>query len=292
MLWSKSEHNFPYLSILPSLIIILLLGLGPVIYTFVLSLQEYELVQPPARFIGLRNYVSLLVNNPRYIRALLFTLTFALTATALELAAGFFIAVLLADREISETFSSAIRTLLIIPYVVAPVVISYTFKTLIYDPTFGYLNYFVRILGVGSFDIYQGALRAPVAVLVMEIILRTPFITLILYAGISSIDVSIFDASDIDGASWLQRLTQIVIPIIKPIAVVAFVLRFMDALKIFTEIYIVTGGGPGYSTENVSVFTVLQAFTYFHMGYAAASAFIFLAVVVIIVSFFLRTFDY
>lgn len=287
----KNERAFPYYSILPAMAIMLSLGLGPVVYTFVLSLQEYELVNPPARWIGLANYASLLADDPVYLRALAFTVAFALAATVLELAAGFLVAVLLADREISERLSSAIRTLLLLPYVAAPVVISYIFKTLIYDPNFGYLSFALRLLGLGTFDIYQGAVRAPLAVLAMEVILRTPFITLILYAGISSIDASIFDATDIDGASWWQKMGRIVIPIVRPIAVVAFLLRFIDALKIFTEIYVVTAGGPGYATENVSVFAVQQAFTYYHMGYAAAASFVLLAVVVLLVSFFLRALE-
>jgi multiple sugar transport system permease protein len=284
----RSERRFQYLSLAPSVTVILLLGLVPVIYTFVLSLMRYELTLPPARFIGLANYVSLFLNNPRYMHTLAFTLAFATLATCLELIAGFSLAALLSDKEISESLSRIIRTVLLLPYVAAPVVISYIFKTLIYDPTFGYLNYFLRLLGLGTFDIFRGAYRAPIGVLAMEVILRTPFVTLILYAGISSIDVSIFDAADIDGVSWLQKMSKVILPIIQPIAGVAFILRFMDALKLFTEIYVVTAGGPGYVTETISVFTVQQAFAYFHMGYAAASAFVFFVAVMILVSFFLR----
>lgn len=287
-LWSKQERLFPYIAILPAVVLIVLVGLAPSVYTFILSLQEYELINPPAKFVGLANYVDLLLNNPRYLRALAFTIIFALTATTLELIVGFFIAYFLADREVSEGYSSLIRTLLMVPFVVAPVVVSYTFKTLIYDSTFGYLNYFLSFFTEYRFDIFQGSLRAPFAILVMEVILRTPFITIILYAGISSIDTSLFDAAAVDGASWFDRLTKIIIPVIQPIIVVAYVLRFMDALKMFDEIYVVTGGGPGYVTENVSVFIVKQAFEFFHMGYAAAAAFMFLILIVIIVSLFMR----
>ena len=283
-LWSKQENIFPYLAISPAVIIIVLLGFLPSLYTFWLSLQEYELINPPAKFIGLANYVDLLLNNSRYLQALVFTVVFALVATTLELLIGFFIAYLLADKEVSEGYSSLIRTLIMIPYVVAPVVISYTFKTLIYDSSFGYLNYFLTLFNMPNFDIFQGAIRAPIGILVMEVILRTPFITIILYAGISSIDTSILDSAAIDGASWLKKITKIIIPIIQPILVVGFILRFMDALKMFTEIYVITGGGPGYVTENVSVFVIKQAFEFFHMGYAAAAAFIFLLLIVILVS--------
>jgi multiple sugar transport system permease protein len=286
--WSKQERLFPYIAISPVVVLIVLVGLVPTIYTFILSLQEYELIKPPARFIGLANYVDLLFHNLRYLRALAFTIMFALVATTLELIVGFFIAYLLADKEVSERYSSFIRTLIMIPFVVAPVVVSYTFKTLIYDQTFGYLNYFLRLLHLPGFDIFQGTINAPVSILVMEVILRTPFIAIVLYAGISSIDTAILDAAAIDGASWLGRLTKVVIPTIQPIIVVAYVLRFMDALKMFDEIYVVTAGGPGYVTENVSVFTVKQAFEYFHMGYAAASAFVFLILVMIIVSMLMK----
>ena len=179
-----------------------------------------------------------------------------------------------------------------VPYVVAPVVVSYTFKTLIYDQTFGYLGYFLRLFHLPAFDIFQGSMNAPMGILVMEILLRTPFITIILYAGISSIDASILDSAAIDGASWFKKITKIIIPIIQPILVVGFILRFMDALKIFTEIYVITGGGPGYVTESVSVFVIKQAFEFFHMGYAAASSFIFLLLIIILISISLKAFKF
>lgn len=279
----KSDRSFPYVAILPVSLIILLLGLVPAAYTFVLSLQHYDLIQPPARYVGFQNYVTLLTSDGRFLHAIIFTVLFAGTATILELIIGFFVSYLLANKEVSHFFSSLIRTLLLVPYVVAPVVISYTFKTLIYDQTFGYLNYFLGLVGLPGIDMYHGAIAAPVGLLVMEVILRTPFIAIIMYAGISSIDESIFDASSIDGVSWWQRITQIIIPVIRPIIVIGFVLRFMDALKMFDEIYVITRGGPGYVTENISLFASTQAFTYFRMGYAAASAFIFLIVVIILV---------
>lgn len=278
------------MAIFPAVAIVILVGLIPTVHTFILSLQRYELVSPPARFVGLANYFDLLSNNPRYLHALAFTILFALAATALELVIGFVLAYLLADREVSHAYSSLIRTLLLVPFVVAPVAVSYTFKTLIYDQTLGYLSYFLRLLAIPPFNLFEGTVNPTVGVLAMEVILRTPFVTIVLYAGISSIDPSISLAADIDGASSAQKIVRIVIPMVLPVAVVAAVLRFMDALKMFDEIYVLTAGGPGYTTENVSLFTVSQAFSYFHMGYAAAAAFIFLLLVIFLVSFFMRAF--
>ncbi len=286
--YNRDDKTFPYVAILPVALIVLLLGAIPAGYTFLLSLQRYELINPPAAYIGLKNFVTLLTKDPRFMHALVFTICFAFVATSLELVIGFFVAHLLADREVSHLFSSTIRTLLLVPFVVAPVVASYTFKTLIYDQTFGYLNYFLKLFNVPGVDLFHGSVAAPIGILVMELILRTPFIAIILYAAISSIEVSIFDASKIDGVSWVQNITRVIIPVIRPIIVIGCILRFMDALKMFDEIYVVTAGGPGYVTENLSLFTTTQAFVYFHMGYAAAAAFLFLLVVIMLIALVMR----
>jgi len=288
--WRRQEASFPYFALLPALILILLVGVAPNFYTLILSLQDYDLINPPAVWVGLANYVDLLTNNSRFVHALVFTVLFALAATTLELIAGFVIAYLLADDDVGHRYSAVVRTLLMLPFVAPPVVVSYVFKTLIYDPTFGYLNYFLQLAHLPVFNMYIGAWRAPAAILIMEVILRTPFIVIILYAGISSIDRTLLEAARIDGASKLQEIGKILLPFIAPVAVVAYALRFIDALKMFDEIYVVTGGGPGYVTENISLYTTSEAFVYFRMGYAAASAFVALLLVILIVSAFVRSF--
>jgi multiple sugar transport system permease protein len=286
----QHEKLFPYLALLPAVVLIVLVGILPNIYTFYLSLHEYELINPPPVFIGFENYANLIVGNPRFIHAITFTVVFAFAATTIELLFGFWIAYLLADDDVSHRYASVIRTLLMVPFVAAPVVISYIFKTLIFDPTFGYLNYFLGLLDLPVFNMFEGSMRAPIAILIMEVILRTPFIVIIIYAGISSIDPAILDAGKIDGASGWQNVTKIILPSIAPVAIVAYVLRFIDALKMFDEIYVVTGGGPGIATENISLYAVNQAFVYYHMGFAAAAAFLFLLLIILLVSGFVRSF--
>jgi len=289
-LYSKQDKLFPYTAILPSVVLVIFIGLIPTIYTLILSFQRYELVEPPPSYIGLTNYTMLCLRDARFLHALIFTVLFAIVATFLELVIGFFIAYLLADKEISKSYSALIRTVIMVPFVVAPVVVSYSFKTLIYDQTFGYLNYFFKFFSIPPFDLFKGYLNAPIGILIMEVILRTPFIVIVLYAGISSINTTIYDAAEIDGVSWYQKIARIVVPTITPIIIVASVLRFMDVLKMFDEIYVLTAGGPGTITENISLFAVNQAFYYFHIGYAAASAFILLVLIIIILSLFMRAF--
>ena len=284
----NSQQGFPYYAIAPAVILFVLLGFYPSLQALLLSLQDYDLTSPEHSFIGLENYRTLIMEDDHYLYSVAFTIVFGFVATALELVVGFTIAYLLADKSVSHRFSSMIRTGLLVPFVSAPVVMSYTFKTLIYDQTFGYLNYFLRMTGSSGIDLFKGVVAAPVGVLVMEVILRTPFIAIVLYAGISSIDESILDAADIDGVSWWGRIRLIVLPLIRPVMVIGFVIRFMDALKMFDEMFVVTGGGPGYVTENISLFAAKRAFVYFEVGYAAAAAFLFLLLIVVLVSLPMR----
>ena len=288
---SKQERLFPYYATLPAIVIVILIGLLPTVYTFILSLKEYSLISPEQKFVGLSNYINLL-QDLRYLRALAFTIIFGLIATSLELLLGFLIAFLLSDKEVPNAYSALIRTLIMVPFVCAPVVMSYTFKTLIYDRMFGYLNYFLSLLHLGAYDVFKGTINAPLGLLAMEVFLRTPFITIIIYAGISSIDETIYDAAEIDGATVLKKITHIIIPCIRPIIVIAFVLRFMDVLKMFDEVYVLTGGGPGYLTENVTLFIVDRGFTFFQMGYAAAGSFTFLVLVIVLISFLMRRIEF
>jgi len=282
-----TDRKFVYSSVIPIAIIVVLIGFVPIFYSFNLSLKDFSLIERSSKYIGFANYISLLTDS-RYIHALVFTLVFALTATMIEVIFGFILAHVLADRSVSSRFSSAMRTLMMIPYIVAPVAVSYTYKSLVYDPNSGYLNYFLSLFHLPPFIIFDGKVNAIIAVLVMEVILRTPFITLILYAGISAIPDSILEASEIDGAGVMQRIFKVVIPYIRPVLVVAFIFRFMDAIKMFDEIYVLTKGGPGYITENVSVYASAQSFEFFHTAYAAASTFIFFIVVMIIINIFLK----
>jgi multiple sugar transport system permease protein len=213
---------------------------------------------------------------------------------------GFLIAWLLADKQIPGRLSSVSRTLMLVPYMVAPVVMAYVFKTLVYDPSFGYLSDVVQTLGLGQFVWFE-ATRVeilgldltwswkPFAVLLfMDVILRMPFVVLILYAGISTVSQEQLEAAAVDGANLRQRITRIVLPILRPIILIAFVFRFMDAPKIFDEIWVITGGGPGRATESVSVFASKTAFQQFKMGYATASSLIFAFVVLGLTAIILR----
>ena len=234
----------PLKYLLPTVIVVLIVGVVPIIYSIYISFFRFELTEAAQPFIGLKNYMDLIVDT-RFLHASIFTVSFALLATISEVVLGFILAYLLYNKSISAKFSSMFRVLMLVPYMVAPVVISYTFKTLIYDVNFGYLNALLRILKMPLFNLFEGQTNAAVGVLVMEIFLRTPFTTLIIFAGLSTVSEQIIEAARIDGAGSGKMLASIFIPIIKPVIFVSFIFRFMDALKMFDEMYVLTRGRPG-----------------------------------------------
>ena len=283
----SSDRWFLRLAILPAALVLVLVGVVPLLYAGWLSLHDYDLIRPPQLFIGLENYQELL-SDGRFQYSMAFTFAFAFAATTIELAVGFLIAWLLADRQVPGRLSSASRTLMLIPYMVAPVVMAYIFKTLLYDANFGYLSDALVRLGQPPFIMFEGFWKPILSLLAMDVILRTPFVVLILYAGITTVPPEQLEAAAVDGANLIQRIARIVLPILRPIILIAFVFRFMDALKIFDEIWVITGGGPGRTTESVSVFASKTAFTQFKMGYATAASLVFAITVLVLTVIILR----
>lgn len=284
---SFADKHFLWIALFPAAAVLILVGVVPLLYAGWLSLHEYNLVKPPHLFIGLENYWEL-INDGRFQYSMAFTFAFAFVATTIEMVLGFLIAWLLADKQIPDWLSSVSRTLMLIPYMVAPVVMAYIFKTLIYDPSFGYLSDAIVRVGGPTFVWFEGVWKPIGVLLFMDVILRMPFVVLILYAGISTLSPEQLEAASVDGANLRQRIWRIVLPVLRPIILIAFVFRFMDALKIFDEIKVITGGGPGRTTESVSVFASKTAFENFKMGYATASSLIFAVVVVILTVIILR----
>lgn len=287
---TKQNRVTAYRYIMPTVAIVVIAGLVPILYSIYISLFDYELIQTQHTFIGLKNYVNLLTDD-RFLHATVFTVGFAFVATLCEVILGFILAYLLYSKNIAPKFSSFIRVIMLIPYMVAPVVISFTFKTLIYDVNFGYLNAILRELGLPILNVFSGKWNSSIAVLLMEIFLRTPFTILILYAGLTTISPELIEASMIDGANTSTKIRRIILPILKPVVFVAFIFRFMDALKMFDEMYVLTRGGPGYTTENLSLFVASQGFEFSHMGLASAASVLFFIIVAVICGLFFRLFQ-
>jgi multiple sugar transport system permease protein len=180
-------------------------------------------------------------------------------------------------------------SLFLIPVMIAPVVAGFQFR-MIYHDQYGPLNYFIQTLSGGLFHGFAWIADPSVAlvsIMLTDVWQWTPFMLLIVLAGLQSIPVELNEAAVVDGASGWQIFWSITLPILLPIIIIGILVRFMDTFKLFDIIYQLTAGGPGSVTETIAFYTYLQGFKFFSLGYTAAMAFIQLIVITIVAQVFL-----
>jgi len=259
--------------ILPAIIILLIVTIYPLIYVFYLSLHRNMPIFEISKFVGLKNYIFLL-KDERFWNALRNTLYFTGLSVASELLLGLAIAVFL-DRSFKGR--GMIRAIVLIPWAI-PTVVSAKMWEWIYNPDFGILNYIfgTNINWLGS------PFWAINAAIFMDVWKTTPFAVLLFMAGLQVIPRELYQAAEVDGASSWQVFMHITLPLLKPIVLVVLLFRTLDAFRVFDAIYVLTGGGPGNTTETLSIYAYKTLFQTLQFGYGSAlSVIVFLCVGII-----------
>ena len=260
---------------LPALLFILVMMAFPLLYTGWTSLTGWNLsAGTPPDFIGLKNYASLF-QDPRFRLAVGRTFYFTLLAMAVEVVAGVAIALLLAREYPGKRVVNAI---ILLPMMATPVAIAMVWLFM-YEPSAGIVNYVLRELTLPAPLWIAGSNSVIPALALVDIWEWTPMIILITLAGLAGLPADVFEAADVDGASAWCTLWRITLPMLMPTVSVAALLRLIDALKTFDIIYAMTGGGPGYASETLNIYTYQQAFSYFSFGFASAALVVFFAIV-------------
>ncbi|MFQ5694597.1 MAG: carbohydrate ABC transporter permease [Terriglobia bacterium] len=282
----RRHKLFPYLLLAPAVVLLLALTVYPLLYIVRISL--HRLGPAGDTFVGLENFLRLLQDS-FFHRALWQTLVFVVSALALELLLGLALALLLDSQLRARHFW---RALFLLPMILPPVVVGVIWR-LIYNPNFGVLNGFLGQLGLDTTRLTwladpAVALAAVIAVDVWE---WTPFVFLILLAGLQALPEEPYEAARIDGSSWWQTFRYITLPLLKPAILVALLLRTMDLIRIFDQVFILTQGGPGFATETVSLYIYKTAFRFFDFGYAAALSLVLLAATLVVSRFYLGLFQ-
>ena len=278
----RPERRLATLLLLPSVGFLLLMTIFPTIYSLWMSMQQYNLSRPDlAHFVGLRNYGQLL-SDDLFWKAVRTTLIFSVSVLTLQFLIGFFIANLF-DRE--RRGMNLLRTLFIIPVFASPVALGLTWRYM-YQPGYGLINYVLESVGLPRVNWLSSTQWALPAVIAVDVWQWTPFVALILLAGMQSISPEITEAAELDGLTRFQYLWRIVMPLLTPIIVVVGLIRLIDALKTFDLIYIITRGGPGTATYTLPLHAYATGFASFLMGPSAAIAWM----VVIIVNIFATIF--
>jgi len=277
----------PWLFVIPCLVIIILVTVFPTVYSLVLSLFKWEVTLQEKPFIGLGNYIALFTDT-RFLRSILNTVLIVTTGVGIELVLGFFLAQVFTERFIGKRFVVAA---LLLPVMVMPVVVGYTWR-LLWDAQYGPINQVIGWIINRPFT-YTWLGRtwsAMVAILVTEIWQWTPFMFLVILSGLACLDQEVFEAAEVDGASGWAKTRYITIPLLRPVVVVAVLIRSLDALKFFDVIFTLTGGGPGTSTETIAFYIYKTGYQFFRLGYGAAASFVLLIFLSIALSFLLRVF--
>jgi len=271
------ERNLKYLFPLPAIVFVFLLMIFPVCYTLFVSFMDWTLTSGrPMRFVGLQSYLAVL-KDVRFSAAVWRTFVFTFGVVAAEAVLGIIIALIL-NREFKG--KGALKLILLLPLVVTPVAIGITFS-LFYDPTIGFLNYVLHILGLPRSGWVREAKTVLPSLMLVDVWQWTPMIALIVLAGLSSLSTEPFESAKVDGANAVQTFFRITLPMIMPTVLTAIVLRVVDALKTYDIIFAMTGGGPGYSSETLNILAYKYNFGYYDFGRGAASlVFLFLIVLV------------
>ncbi|WP_280267132.1 carbohydrate ABC transporter permease [Nocardia wallacei] len=240
--WRRSMR--PYLLSVPAVLIVV-----GILYPFVIgayySVLNYAAVNPNPVFVGLRNYASVL-GDMEFWTSVRVTGIFAIVATAIETVIGVGLALLL-NR--SSLIGRIFEKVLILPLMIAPVIAGVIWK-LMFNPQFGVLNH---VFGLGStFDWLSGS-NALWSVILVDLWIFTPFVAILVLAGIRSLPKEPFEASAVDGASWFYMFRRLMLPMLWPYILVAVIFRFMDNLKVFDAVYVLTAGGPGVATRTLQI---------------------------------------
>jgi multiple sugar transport system permease protein len=259
---------------------------GPLVYSIVLSLYKWQItdINSSKPFAGLSNYVELFT-DPKVLNAVGNTLLYVIGSVGIELVLGFVIASALFELTKGRRLANS---LILLPMIIAPVITALIWRYML-DPQFGLVSQVLAVFGIkGGIPFFGSSSLALPSLILVDIWQWTPFVVLILHAGMLGISEEQFEAARIDGAGRLRILRSIVLPGIAPQILLVLLFRTMDTYRIFDTVFVLTRGGPGVSTETIGLYTYQTGFSFFDMGYAMALGVFILVTVAIISGFYLR----
>jgi multiple sugar transport system permease protein len=270
--WSVPDAWLPHLLLWPALLALLFVFAYPLSYSLWLSLHAYNITRPPV-FVGLNNYI-LIVQDMRVWESFGTSVYFAAVSLVIQLVIGFGIALLL-HRVI--LFRGLIRTIIIIPLMLTPVVLSLNWRLML-NLDWGIINYFIRLFGFAPINFVNDARWAMASLVLVETWHHTSFVVLVISAGLASLPDEPFEAASIDGASGWQKLWYLTIPLLRPLILVIILFRSYELVRVYDLVFALTSGGPGRLTETISFHIFSRLFQGLQVGYSSAiSYFLFLA---------------
>ena len=282
----RSINLAPYLFLIVPLALFLMWVIGPMLYSFYLSMTNWDGVSPP-KFIGLRNYIRLF-DDPILYTALLNNVKWLISFITAPVVAGLALAMVL-NRDIPG--ARVIKAAFYSPYILSSVVVGLIFGWM-YHPAGGLLNATLKALGLESLAL--GWLSDPAlatwCIIAAAVWRQVGYIMTLYLAGLQGVDPTLVDAARVDGCNSWQSFRNVIWPLLSPVTVVVVVISIIDSLRSFDLVFVMTRGGPGNASSVLANFMYIEAFNNYKMGYGAAIAVIlFLISAVFIFIYVLRT---
>ncbi len=280
-----SDRHFKWLLVAPAVLLILALSVYPLLFSLWVLFFNYDFTVPGHAFVGLRNFARVLA-DPVARWSLWVTVMLSAVNVVLEFLLGLALALAMVKNFRGR---GLIMSVLIIPLFISPVIVGQAWALLLQRP-FGPTNYVLsQILG---FEVTIGWLtQAPwnfIALILADVWQWTPFMFVILLAGLTAIPPNLYEAAELDGVDGWRAFWWITLPQLAPMILLAITLRLLDAVRLFDTIYVMTGGGPGTNTYSSSFYLYTLGFTQFHLSEATAGAWIFLILTAILITFLVR----
>jgi multiple sugar transport system permease protein len=279
------DRHFKWLLVAPAVLLILALSVYPLLFSVWVLFVNYDFQIPGHAFVGLKNFRQVFA-DPVARWSLFLTITLSVTNVVIEFLLGLALALTMV-----KTFPGRglVMSIIIVPLFISPVIVGQAWTLLLQRP-FGPTNYLLGLL-VGHEVAIGWLTESPwlyISLIIADVWQWTPFMFVILLAGLTSIPPNLYEAAEIDGVGSWQVFRRITVPFLGPMMTLAITFRLLDAIKLFDTIFIMTGGGPGTKTYTSSFYLYTVGFAQFHLSQATAGSWIFLVLTIIVVSVLVR----
>ena len=265
-----------YLFLLPGLLVLIAILIFPVVFTVRLSFSGWDSFNPGLSYVGLENYIRLFTDDARFWQAFGRLSLLSVTTVLIQYVLGFALALLVWEN---IRFKRFFRVLVLIPMMSTPVIMTVIWRTIFHE-SLGPINDFLSVFGFAPQWLSNDVL-AKISVMIVEVWQWTPFMFLLLLAGLLSLPKEPYLAAEVDGAGPVRKFIYVTFPMMAPISIGAIIIRLIEASKIMDTIYVMTSGGPGTSTETSSFYIFIKGLREFQMGYSAAMSFTYLVIMII-----------
>ena len=280
-----SDRHFKWLLVAPAVVLILALSVYPLLFSIWVSFINYDFQIPGHAFVGLKNFKQVIA-DPVARWSLWVTFVLSFSSVLVEFLLGLALALAMVKNFRGR---GLIMSIVIIPLFISPVIVGQAWALILQRP-FGPTNYILSQL-LGTDVTISWLTQTPwnfISLIVADTWQWTPFMFVILLAGLTAIPPHVYEAAELDGVGTWQTFWFITLPMLAPMIMLALTLRLLDATKLFDTIFIMTGGGPGTQTYTTSYYLYTLGFQQFHLSNATAGSWIFLIITAIVISFLVR----